>query len=146
MKRSLKLLETVKVHSESVTEFHLEKFENLTDKQLLSEIAYRRVTVVPEIKQKRKLPSGKFETFNTANLKSQISTAIKPEKSELVIFDNLVIKALADKLDDPNSNVRPGGDDSDDSVASTKEGTGGVSVSLKQVKLVRLILGILFIY
>ena len=163
LKRSLKLLETVKAHGGPVTEFDL----------ILSEIAYLRVTVAPEIKQKRKLPSGKFETFKTAELKSQIRTAIKPEKSELVNVDNLVIEALADKLDDPNSNTRPGRDDSDGSVASTKEGTvavfvnegslgeeflgavisqakvqpykcssggfvpDGVSVSLKQVKLVK---------
>ena len=42
-----------------------------------------------------------------------------------------MINALADKLDDPYSNVRPGGDDNDDSGASTKEGT--VAVLLMKV-------------
>ena len=67
-KISLKILETVKIHGGPVTENDLEKLDSLSDKQLLAEIAYLRSTVAPNIKQKIKLPSGKFETFNSDEL------------------------------------------------------------------------------
>ena len=105
LKRSLKLLEAVKVHGGPVTEDELGKLNKLTDKQLISEIAYLRVTIAPDIRQKRKLPTGKFETFKTAELINQIRTAIKPEKVDTVDVDSLVVDALASKLSDPNSNV-----------------------------------------
>ena len=128
LKRSLKLLETVKVHGGPVTEDDLGKLTSLTDKQLLAEIAYLRVTVAPSIKQKRKLPSGKFETFKTSELISQIRTAIKPEKVDKVDMDSLVVEALADKLKDPNFNVREDdeGDNSSKADVEVKEGTVAV--------------------
>ena len=110
LRRSLKLLETVKVHGGPVTEEDLEQLDSLTDKQLIAEIAYLRVTIAPNIKQKRKLPSGKFETFKTAELKNQIRTAVKPEKNVTEDVSSLVMEALAAKLTDQNSNIRPQAD------------------------------------
>ena len=86
------------------------------------------MTVAPSIKQKRKLPSGNFETFKTSELISQIRTAIKPEKVDKVDMDSLVVEALADKLKDPNFNVREDdeGDNSSKADVEVKEGTVAV--------------------
>ena len=107
LRRSLKLLETVKTHGGPITEQDLDKLDSLTEKQLIAEIGYLRATIAPEIKQKRKLPNGKFETFPRAELKSQIKNAIKPEKSDAVDVNGLIMEALSEKLMDLNANVTP---------------------------------------
>ena len=129
LRRSLKLLEMVKMHGGPVTEADLDKIDALTDKQLLAEIAYLRVTVAPDIRQKRKLPSGKFETFKNAELKSQIRNAIKPEKSDSVDLDSLVMEVLSKQVNDMNANVAPLSDsrgDTENSNAHLKDGAVAV--------------------
>ena len=56
-------LRSMLAHGGPITEQKIVKLDSLTDKQLLSEIGYLRATIAPDIKQKRKLASGKFETF-----------------------------------------------------------------------------------
>ena len=129
LRRSLKFLEMVKMHGGPVTEADLDKLDALADKQLLAEIAYLRVTVAPDIRQKRKLPSGKFETFKNAELKSQIRNAIKPEKSDSVDLDSLVMEVLSKQVNDMNANVAPLSDsrgDTENSNAHLKDGAVAV--------------------
>lgn len=79
----------------------------LTDKQLLAEIV--RVTIAPDIRQKRKLASGKFETFKHDELKSQIRNAIKPEKSMSADVDSLIMQVLSKQVTDMIATISPPG-------------------------------------
>ena len=47
LRRSLKLLESVKLHGGPITDQEIVKLDSLTDKQLLSEIGYLRATIAP---------------------------------------------------------------------------------------------------
>ena len=129
LRRSLKLLESVKLHGGPITEQEIVKLDSLTDKQLLSEIGYLRATIAPDIKQKRKLPSGKFETFPRAELIGQIRNAIKPEKSDATDINRLVITALSDKVKDINANELPVNIEKDKDTVDIQEGTVAIFVN-----------------
>ena len=128
LRRSLKLLETVKLHGGPITEQELDSLDSLTVKQLLSEIGYLRATIAPDIKQKRKLSNGKFETFPTNELKNQIKNAIKPEKSEEIDVNILVKKALSEKNLDKNANVTS----EDNMIEQAKEISETETVQIKE--------------
>ena len=122
LRRSLKLLEVVKLHGGPVTEEDLDKINLLTDKQLLAEIGYLRVTIAPEIRQKRKLPTGKFETFKHEELKSQIRNAIKPEKSISVDIDTLITEVLSKQVKE-STTVKG---DAENNIEAAKDGAVAV--------------------
>ena len=129
LRRSLKLLDVVKLHGGPVTEEDLDKINLLTDKQLLAEIAYLRVTIAPDIRQKRKLASGKFETFKHDELKSQIRNAIKPEKSMSADVDSLIMQVLSKQVTDMIATISPpgvSGGDAENNRAVLKDGAVAV--------------------
>ena len=107
LRRSMKLLDVVKSHGGPVSEEDLDKIDTMTDKQLLAEIAYLRVTIAPNIKQKRKLASGKFQTFKHDELKSQIRNVVKPEKFNSTDVDTLVIDVLSKQVPEITAPVSP---------------------------------------
>ena len=85
-KKSEKLLEIFKIcksHAGPVTPGEINILDNLSEKQLLLEISYLRLTVAPNIRQRRRvtLPSGKYtyEKLTIPELKTSIQNAVKPE-------------------------------------------------------------------
>ena len=51
--RALKLLETCKCHQGPMTPNSVDRLQHLTEKEILSEISYLRVTIAPDIRQMR---------------------------------------------------------------------------------------------
>ena len=88
-----------------------------------------RATIAPDIKQNRKLPSGKFETFPRAELIGQIRNAIKPEKSDATDINRLVITALSEKAEDINANELPVNTEKDKETVDIQEGTVAIFVN-----------------
>ena len=126
LRRSLKLLDLVKLHGGPVTEEDIDKINHLTDKQLLAEIAYLRVTIAPDIRQKRKLANGKFETFKHEELISQIRNAVKPEKATSEDVDTLVAQVLSKQAVDMTAVVSPPVGDVENNMAGLKDGAVAV--------------------
>ena len=79
--RALKLLKSCKSHGGPVAIDQLSSdiLEKLEVDQLLLEVRYLRATVAPNIREKRMLENGKFQTFSKAELLSQIKNALNPE-------------------------------------------------------------------
>ena len=69
-KKSLRLLQTIdicKQHGGPLTDNNLELAESLSEKQLISEIVFLRLTVAPNIRQQRRVTdfnTGKFRVEN----------------------------------------------------------------------------------
>ena len=76
--RALKLLQECKAHGGPITVDDISKLEELNESQLLSEVRYLRVTVSPNIREKRKTADGKFQIFTKEELKNQIKNTIQP--------------------------------------------------------------------
>ena len=76
MAKSLKLLEACKKWGGPVTENSVNSLEDLDKEQLLTEVKYMRLTIAPNIREKRK--GNKFVKFDKAQLIYQILNAIKP--------------------------------------------------------------------
>ena len=73
-----------KQHGGPLTDNNLELVEWLSEKQLISEIVFLRLTVAPNIRQQRRVKdsnTGKFrvEKFTAEELRTSIRNAIKPE-------------------------------------------------------------------
>ncbi|XP_013414654.1 uncharacterized protein LOC106176709 [Lingula anatina] len=81
--KTLAVLERCKDHNGPLTVKSLDLLPSLTEKQLLDEINYLRLTVAPDIRQKRRVKAadGKFrmEKFTVEELKASIKNALKPE-------------------------------------------------------------------
>ncbi|ESO92790.1 hypothetical protein LOTGIDRAFT_162271 [Lottia gigantea] len=96
--KMLKVLESCKTHIGSVTPTTINLLDRLTESQLITEICYIRLTICPDIHQKRriKLPNGhfKFQTFSKAELKQTIITVIKPGNNVVENIDEIVKDAL----------------------------------------------------
>ena len=79
----LEILKNCKSHAGPVTPGEINILDNLSEKQLLLEISYLRLTVAPNIRQRRRvtLPSGKYtyEKLTIPELKISIQNAVKPE-------------------------------------------------------------------
>jgi len=70
----------------------------LNENQLLSEIAYLRMTIAPDIRQKRRVKSNHgqftFEIFSIPELQQSIRTIIKPGGNVTKNIDSLLKDAL----------------------------------------------------
>ena len=70
-KRNLRLLQTIdicKQHGGPVTDNKLELVESLSEKQLISEIVFLRLTVAPNIRQQRRVKDPNTGKFRVENL------------------------------------------------------------------------------
>ena len=76
--KALKLLEECKAWGGPVTEETLDKLQNLDEVQLTKEVTYQRITVAPNIREKRK-EGNKFVRFHKEQMIYQIKNAIKPK-------------------------------------------------------------------
>lgn len=84
-----------------VTASCLGLLDTLNEKQLLLEITYLRLTVSPDIRQKRRvLVDGKirFQTFTKPELVRSIKSVIKPETDMTQDIDSLLRMALKGQL------------------------------------------------
>ena len=91
--RSLKLLEQCKEHNGPVTRNTADLLDSLTDRQLVTEVRYLRVTIAPNIREKVKVDK-KFRKLNKAELKNEILKVIRPEV-QLDSLDNLLSDILS---------------------------------------------------
>ena len=99
-KKNLRLLQTIdicKQHGGPLTDNSLELVESLSEKQLISEIVFLRLTVAPNIRQQRRVKNsniGKFrvEKFTAEELRTSIRNAIKPEDEVDKYVDGLLLK------------------------------------------------------
>lgn len=66
-KRMLEVFETVKEHGGPVTEKTIYMLNNLSDEEILKEVRFLRVTVAPNIREKRKV-DNKFVKFSRQEL------------------------------------------------------------------------------
>ena len=93
----MKLLDECKAHQGPVTPSNVGILENLTEKELLSEIGYLRVTVAPDICQRRREKhDGKFRMvkFSCDELRQSIQNAVKPESNLDTDIDVLLRNVL----------------------------------------------------
>ena len=98
-KKNLRLLQTIdicKQHGGSLTENNLELVESLSEKQLISEILFLRLTVALNICQQRRVKdsnTGKFRVKRfTEVLCTSIRNTIKPEHEIDKNVDRLLLK------------------------------------------------------
>ena len=99
-KKNLRLLQTIdicKQHGGPLTDNNLELAKSLSKKQLISEIVFLQLTVVPNIRQQRRVKdsnTGKFrvEKFTAEELRTSIRNAIKPEDEADKNVDGLLLK------------------------------------------------------
>ena len=89
----------------------LNKLDQLSEKELLSEVRYLRQTVAPNIREKRKIGS-KFVRFSLEELKNQILNVLKPENEYVEDIDQLLLTSLSDQANnDAKSNEKISADD-----------------------------------
>ena len=91
--RSLKLLGQCKEHNGPVTQSTADLLDSLTERQLVTEVRYLRVTIAPNIREKVKVDK-KFRKLNKAELKNEILKVIRPEV-QLDSLDNLLSDILS---------------------------------------------------
>ena len=102
-KKNLGLLQTIdicKQHEGPLTDNNLELVELLSEKQLISEIVFLRLTAAPNIRQQRRVKdsnTGKFrvQIFTAEELRTSIRNAIKPEDEVDKNVDGLLLKIFA---------------------------------------------------
>ena len=102
-KKNLRLLQTIdicKQHGGPLTDNNLDLVQSLSEKQLISEIVFLRLTVVPNIRQQRRVKNsntGKFrvEKFTAEELRTSIRNAIKPEDEVDKNVDGLLLKIFS---------------------------------------------------
>lgn len=96
--KTINLLEKCKEHGGPITPNSIQMMTKLTENQLLSEIAYLRVTIAPDIRQKRRVKNdhGQFtyEKFSIPELQQSIKTVIKPEGNVSKNIDSLLKDAF----------------------------------------------------
>ena len=93
--KCLSVLEDVKKHGGPITPDELDKLEALNDKQILSEVKYLRLTVAPNIREKRKVEK-KFVKYSKKELIQQITNVLKPKSDDVSNVDVLLYKYLSD--------------------------------------------------
>ena len=109
--KCLLLLEQVKLHGGPISMNDLNKLDQLSEKELLSEVRYLRQTVAPNIREKRKIGS-KFVRFSLEELKNQILNVLKPENEYVEDIDQLLLTSLSDQANnDAKSNEKISADD-----------------------------------
>jgi hypothetical protein len=95
--KTMEILEKCKLHGGPITPGSLELLSNLDEKKLLTEIAYLRITIAPNIRQRRRitLKNGKhkMEKFTTEELRTSIKNAVSPE-NEIINDVNELLKSV----------------------------------------------------
>ena len=89
MEKAYQLLDQCKVHGGQISPDNLDNLDNLTEKQLILEIRYLWITVAPNIRERRKLRSGKFERMAIDELKNQIVNVLNPPVGNMKDLNNL---------------------------------------------------------
>ena len=104
----LELLEKYKEHNSSITPKTIDILDSLNEKQLINEISYLRLTILPKIKQRRrvKLDSGKFKivNFTMDELLCSIHNAIKPDNLYTTQFRYVMSNEMFVHVNDGNGN------------------------------------------
>ena len=93
----MQTIDICKQHEGPLTDNNLELVESLSEKQLISEIVFLRLTVAPNIRQQRRVKgsnTGKFcvEKFIAEELLTSIRNAIKREDEVDKNVDGLLLK------------------------------------------------------
>ena len=102
--RMLEAFENVKTHGGPVTAKSIDLLSELSDKDILEEVRFLRMTVAPNIREKRKIDK-KFVKFSRQELISQIVNVLKPEDDLSKDIDELLLSSTDDtteKSDDEN--------------------------------------------
>ena len=89
LEKTYKLLDQCKLHQGPVSPDNLDILDDLDEKQIMLEIRYLRITTCPNIRERFKLPSGKFQKLSQEELKAQIVNSLKPKPSEKNDLDQL---------------------------------------------------------
>jgi len=96
--RLLNTIQTCKKHKGPLTPDSLYLLSTLSEKELLAEVTYLRLTVAPDIRQQRRVKdgAGKFRTqkFSLTELHNSIKNAIKPDESVQDNINELLLAAL----------------------------------------------------
>src|SRR5579872_138110 len=93
--KTTNLLENCKKHGGPITPNSIQMLTELNENQLLSEIAYLRMTIaLPDIRQKQRVKSNHgqftFEIFSIPELQQSIRTIIKPSGNVTKNIDSLL--------------------------------------------------------
>jgi hypothetical protein len=92
--KTMKVLDDCKKHGGPVTQSDIEILDSLSESQLLNEISYLRLTVAPNIRQKRrvKLENGQFrmQKFTPEELRISIKNVLKPVNEIVEDIDSLL--------------------------------------------------------
>lgn len=100
--KTLKILTQCKKHGGPISADDLNLLDKLDEKSLLLEISYLRLTITPDIRQRRKvkLPNGKFKflKYSVYELKTAIRNAVKPENNLQDNVDTLLKSVLQQSL------------------------------------------------
>ena len=102
--RMLEAFENVKTHGGPVTAKSIDLLSELSDKDILEEVRFLRMTVAPNIREKRKIYK-KIVKFSRQELISQIVNILKPEDDLSKDIDELLLSSTDDtteKNDDEN--------------------------------------------
>ena len=96
--KTLAVLEKCKQHGGPMTPNSLDVLPKLSEKQLIAEISYLRMTVAPDIRQKRRVKAlnGKFkmEQFTITELQTSIRNALRPEANVTSDIETLLINYM----------------------------------------------------
>ena len=96
--RTQHILEMCKAHGGPVTVNSIGILEKLSEKQLINEISYIRITVAPEIRQKRRIRNEegkiKYQNFSVKELRESIRNFVKPEGEVTKDIDKLLQDAF----------------------------------------------------
>lgn len=94
LEKTLKLLDICKEHSGPMSPATIYLLNNLNEKKLLAEIGYLRVTIAPDIRQRRRVKAEtgryKMERFTDDELRTSIKNAINPEANVNKDVDSLL--------------------------------------------------------
>ena len=93
----MQTIDICKQHGGPLTDNNLDLIKSLSEKQLISEIVFLRLTGAPNIRQQRRVKgsnTGKFrvEKFTAEELRTSIRNAIKPEDEVDKNVDGLLLK------------------------------------------------------
>ena len=97
MKNTLKTLEKCKLHNGPITVNSIEEVEQLSEKELLTEIKYLRSTIAPNIRQMRRITvDGKYkmEKFPVQELRQSIKNVVKPESDVTLAVERISKEVL----------------------------------------------------
>ena len=97
MRKTQKTIEKIgicKLHGGPVTTTSLHLLEQLTEKLLLAEVSYLRLTIMPEIRQMRQVKTSnrqyRVEKFRSEELKASMKNVLKPESHITMTVNSLL--------------------------------------------------------